>query len=282
MRVYCPAMERFEVQSGEALLHGVHAGRGPALVFLHAAVADRRMWSAELEAFAPSHHVIAYDRRGFGETLPVDAPHSMTQDLARVLDALGVRTATLVGCSQGGRVALDFALEAPERVERLVLVAPAVSGAPQPPLSEHAAALVAGIEAAERAHDFARANALEAHLWLDGPASLEGRVQGPVRELFLAMNAITWHAPQVGHEQPPPPAWPRLAEVRAPALVLVGDHDLPHLVERCEHLARTLPDARLHVMHGTAHLPNLEQPEAFRMHLQHFVNSPSPSGRGTG
>lgn len=265
-------MERFEVRSGTALLHGVHAGQGPALVFLHAAVADRRMWNAELEAFAASHHVVAYDRRGFGETLPVDEPYSLTQDLARVLDALGVQRATLVGCSQGGRVALDFALEAPERVERLVLVAPAVSGAPAPPPPPHVAALIADIEAAERARDFARANVLEAHLWLDGPSSIEGRVQGPVRELFLAMNAITWAAPQVGREEPPPPAWPRLAQVQPPAHVVVGDLDLPHLLERCAHLARTLPRTSHHVLPGTAHLPNLEQPAAFEALLRGFVS----------
>ncbi|MCY1019238.1 alpha/beta fold hydrolase [Pyxidicoccus sp. MSG2] len=83
------APERFEVVQGQTRLAGEHAGRGPALVFLHAGVADRRMWRAELAAFAPTHHALAYDRRGFGESHGVAESFSHVDDLRAVLDALG-------------------------------------------------------------------------------------------------------------------------------------------------------------------------------------------------
>ncbi|WP_164017610.1 alpha/beta fold hydrolase [Pyxidicoccus trucidator] len=258
------AHERFEVERGQTRLAGEHAGRGPALVFLHAGVADRRMWRAELAAFASTHHALAYDRRGFGESHGAPAPFSHVEDLAAVLDALGERQAVLVGCSQGGRVALDFTLAHPDRVRGLVLVAPAVSGAPAPAApAPSVASLAASIEEAEGRGDVERVNALEARLWLDGPQGPEGRVDGAARALFLEMNGVALRAPSPGAEREPPPALPRLGELRVPTRVVYGDLDLPHLQERCALLARGIPGADLRVMPGCAHLPNLEQPRAF-------------------
>lgn len=258
------------VDSGRAAIAVEHAGAGAPVVFLHAGVADRRMWRGEVAALAAAGglHAIAYDRRGFGDTLHADERYTHVGDLMAVLDALApAARAVLVGCSQGGRIALDAALAHPARIRGLVLVAPAVSGAPEvatfPPAVEQ---WLARMEQAEGAADVDTINALEAHAWLDGPLAAEGRVQGPARELFLAMNDIALRAEARGTESEPPPAWPRLEAVAAPALVVCGDLDFPHLVERCATLAARLPAATARVLSGTAHLPNLEQPAAF-MHL---------------
>ncbi|WP_372495126.1 alpha/beta fold hydrolase [Nocardioides pinisoli] len=113
------------VRSGGATLAGEVRGDGPALVFLHAGVADRRMWDGVVETVTDTHTTVAYDRRGFGGTPPHEETYSQTDDLLAVLDAAGVTQATLVGCSQGGKVALDFALAHPDRVAAVVLIAPA-------------------------------------------------------------------------------------------------------------------------------------------------------------
>jgi len=178
----------------------------------------------------------------------------------------------LVGCSQGGRIALDAALAMPARVRALVLVAPAISGAPD--VTEVPPAIQAWIEAVERAEaeaDVDRINALEAHAWLDGPLAPEGRVTGPVRELFLEMNGIALRAERRGTEAPPPPAYDRLHEIAAPALVVWGDLDFPHIAQHCETLVGRLPRAHAQRMPGTAHLPNLEQPDEFNRLLLDFL-----------
>ena len=111
-----------------------------------------------------------------------------------------------------------------------------------------------------------RINALEAWMWLDGPDSEEGRVGGAVRELFLTMNATALNAPDPGAETNPaafPAAYARLADLKLPAQVLWGDADFPHIQQRCVHLVQAIPRALGTVIPGTAHLPNLEQPEAF-------------------
>ena len=121
-------------------------------------------------------------------------------------------------------------------------------------------------EAAEESDDLAELNRIEAHAWLDGWASPEGRVQGPVRDLFLAMNAIALGSPDPGPERGHPPAWDLVRAITVPTLVLVGDLDVVcHTAS--EHFAATIPDARFEVLDGTGHLPHLEShPRCPRRH----------------
>jgi pimeloyl-ACP methyl ester carboxylesterase len=272
--------KEFTVVNGKARLAGVEAGAedasSPPVVFLHAGVADRRMWEAQLEAFAPRHRVVAYDRRGFGETRGQPETFSHIDDLLALLDRLDIDRAALVGCSQGGRIAIDFALTHPGRAAGLFLIAPAVTGAPSPEAFPPAVeALLEMLEEAEEEEDLDRINLLEAWMWLDGPDSDEGRVGGAVRDLFLAMNAAALYAPDPGPETNPaafPAAYARLADLNLPAQVLWGDLDFPHIQQRCVHLVQAIPRALGTVVPGTAHLPNLEQPEAVNRHLRAFLD----------
>ncbi|MCF6379359.1 alpha/beta hydrolase [Nocardioides KLBMP 9356] len=274
-------MTDLNVHSGEATLAGEVRGDGPALVFLHAGVADRRMWDGVVETVAGTHRTVAYDRRGFGGTPPHKEAYSHTNDLLAVLDAAGISHATLVGCSQGGKVALDFTLAHPERVSALVLVAPAVGGAPAvDTFPQDVEALLEDLEAAEESEDLDRLNLLEARVWLDGVLGAEGRVQGDLRDLFVEMNGVALQAaPQVGEETPPPPAWPRLGEIAVPTLLVWGDLDFPHAQERCQTMSELIPDARGRVMHGTAHLPSFEDPESFSTLLTDFLTEVEQTDR---
>jgi pimeloyl-ACP methyl ester carboxylesterase len=262
----------FSIASGNAELMGLDDGEGPVLVFLHAGVADKRMWRDQMSAFAEQHRVVAYDRRGFGETRCRPETFSHVRDLRAVLDGLGIERACLVGCSQGGRVSVDFALAHPKRVSRLVLVAPAIGGAPPPDtLPDDIDKLLRQAELAEDQKHYDLVNRIEAHLWLDGPRAAEGRVQGSARDLFLRMNIIPLKSPSPGKEEAAQDSFKRLKEIASPTLVVWGDLDFPHVQERCALLARRIKGARSAVMPGTAHLPNLEQPKQFNALLEVFL-----------
>jgi pimeloyl-ACP methyl ester carboxylesterase len=262
----------FLVDHNGARLAGDSLGAGPGLLFLHAGVADRRMWRRQIEVLGNTCQAVAYDRRGFGETCCRDVTFSHVDDLVAVMDRLGLDSACLVGCSQGGRVALDFALAHPRRATALVLVAPAISGAPEPQdFAPEIEARMADLEAAEAAGDIARVNAIEANLWLDGPTMPEARVAGELRELLLDMNAIALSHPELTGEIEPPSAYARLGEVNVPALVIWGTLDFPHIEANCHHLVETVPRARGIELDRAAHLPNLEQPDRMNRLLQDFL-----------
>jgi pimeloyl-ACP methyl ester carboxylesterase len=276
-------VKRF-VRSGRAELCAEDSGTsGPALVCLHAGVADRRMWGPQLEAFGATHRVIAYDRRGFGETRADAEPFSHVDDLIAVLDALQIDAAVLMGCSQGGRIAIDAALAQPSRVKALVLVANAVTGAPEStePDPPHVQALVDEYERVDQRGDAAALNEIECRVWLDGPEAPAGRVQGPLRELFLSMNGIALAKPAIGEAREAPSAWARLQEIRVPTLAIWGTLDFPHLRRRLVEVARRIPGARSFVMEGVAHLPGLEAPGEFNREVCAFLTRASTSSART-
>jgi pimeloyl-ACP methyl ester carboxylesterase len=255
----------FHVSAGRAELAAEVDGDGPLLVCLHAGVCDRRMWAPLCHELCSSFRLVAYDRRGFGETLAVDEARSQVDDLLAVLDHVAgpgaAKPPILVGCSQGGRIAIDTALQAPERVRALVLVAPAVSGAPDPDsFPAPIASIVTELEAAEQSGDLDRLNALEARLWLDGALGADGRITGDLRQLVLDMNRIALHAPAMPSLRQPPEALARLEQIAVPTLVLWGDLDFPHLQQRCAEIVRRVPGAVGQVIEGTGHLPTMEQP----------------------
>ena len=146
-------------------------GGAPLLVLLHEGVSDRRGWHQVAERLAPQVTVVAYDRRGYGESPLSTAPFTHAGDLLAILDRERAESAWLVGGSAGGGLALDTALLAPDRVAGLVLIGTAVSGAPGTrSLTRTPSGSTRWLEAAITAGDQAEVNRLETWLWLDGPA----------------------------------------------------------------------------------------------------------------
>jgi pimeloyl-ACP methyl ester carboxylesterase len=221
---------------------------------------------------------VAYDQRGFGATTYEPEGHDPVVDLLAVLDACAFERPVLVGNSRGGQIALDFTLVHPDRVGALVLLAPAVSGAPRATpsaLRPDESAFWETLEAAEAAGDLDALNRGELRLWLDGLAAPEGRVGGEARRLALEMNALALSAGSTGHEVQPRDAWTRLGDVACPVLLVVGDLDMSHMQTRCRELAARIPGAQLRIMEGAAHLPALEQPEAVAALVRTFLAAPA-------
>lgn len=247
-------------------------GEGPDVVFLHAGIADRTMWQPQLAAFSGRYRCTALDHRGFGESAIGTEPFSRRDDLAAVLDSVGADTATVVGCSIGAGFALDFALERPGRVDRLVLVGVTPVGFD----GEDDAFLVETwprIEEAIERGDYEEAGRLEARLWVDGkrPAGSSPQwLRDKVVEWSIPINKVKDWGDSALID---PPAFHRLGEVGSPTLVVVGSGDADVIQEGCRATARGIPRARLVQLEGTAHLPNLEVPEAFNQALGEFLSS---------
>ncbi|HEX8142542.1 MAG TPA: alpha/beta fold hydrolase [Pyrinomonadaceae bacterium] len=269
--------EKKETNSGYAELGGGRfyyemAGEGRAtLVLAHAGIADLRMWDEQFFAFAEHYRVLRYDRRGFGRTAMTEGPFSHHRDLYLLLEFLGIEEAFLLGCSQGGKIVLELALEHPEVARALVLVASAVGGFTY---TGELPVQWAELEEAERRGDIARVNELELQIWVDGPHRTADQVDSSMRERVREMNLIALSTPSdSGSEQPlEPAAVNRLGQIRVPALVVVGDLDTPKTLAAADLLAEKIAGAQKLFIPGTAHLPSMERPEEFNRVVLAFLN----------
>lgn len=269
----------FEIPFDGAILRGEADGFGIPVVFLHSGVTDRRMWAEQMRELAEEgYHVISYDRRGYGETETQNVPFNHLVDLEAVLDGLSIHAAILVGSSRGGALAIDFALEHPERTIGLVLIGTAITGADDAEIPEEAADLEDALEYATGRGNIDTVNRIEAHLWLDGPLSEAGRVQGEVRDLFLRMNATHLNHPELTEEEFPDDAIDNLSAITAPTLLVVGELDLPDIIDRHEDLSEELENAFAVVLEDTAHLPSLERPDLFNPILLEFLEAVTGQG----
>jgi pimeloyl-ACP methyl ester carboxylesterase len=257
---------------------------GPAdpsndVLLLHAGVNDRRSWRHVVDRLSDRCRCVAYDARGFGETTyEREDGWSPVQDAIAVLDAAGVERAVVVACSMGGRTAVDLVLHHPERVAGLVLIGAAVRGAPWPEITEGPTAeLIAQAEAAEEAGDLDELGRLEAWIWLDGPSAPEGRVPGPVRDLYLEMNGKALAAEDPGDQAEVPEAWPRLGEIAVPTLIMVGRLDCEDIQEVDELAAGLIPGARFVWLDGVAHVPHLEGDPTTLRTISEFVDGMAAS-----
>jgi pimeloyl-ACP methyl ester carboxylesterase len=274
-------------ESGTAEVNGARiyyevTGEGEPLVLVHAGIADSRMWDDQFDDFADGYRVVRYDMRGFGRTEMVEGPFSHHEDLRGLLDFLALDRVHIVGCSMGGGTVLDFALEYPERVGNVVLVGSVIGGfdpdfGPPKEWDE--------LVAADEAGDLALISELEVRMWVDGPGRSPEDVEASVRDLVREMNLIALQneATELGDEwEPEPPAADRLPDIQAPTLLMIGDEDQPRIFAAADLLEKELPNVRKVIMHGTAHVPNMERPGEFNRVVFDFLrDQPGLPGAGS-
>ena len=252
------------------------AGDGFPLVLSHAAFLDSRMFDAIWEPLARQFHVIRYDMRGYGKSSSVTGPVSRRADLEQLLKHLDITRAHLVGCSHGGEIALDLALEHPEQFASLTLVGGTPSGFElqgEPPRY-----MLEMIDAMQR-RNAEQASELQIRIWLDGESREPEDVDPGLREKALGMNLIpvkqgTFFLADTQPLDPlDPPAASRLEEVSCPTLIITGSLDHPEVLRAANEMAARIPNARKVMFEGSGHVPSYEQPEDFVRQLVPFLQT---------
>ena len=270
-----PALRRIDVGGGRTLAAEDH-GSGPPVVLVHEGIGDMRMWDDVLPALAERHRVVRYDLAGFGESPLAGGPLSHVDDLVAVMDAHGLERAALVGGSLGGRIALEAALEHPERVTALLLVAPGLRGHEFSSFVRHAGQEE---EAAFERRDYPAAAEAMVRAWVIGPrrdaSEVDPSVIVRVREMCIRSYERYAEAIAAGGEPEEaalePAAAERLGEIAIPTLVLVGDADVPDMLQIADRLEAGIPGARKVVWQGVAHMPPMERPREFAALVLEFL-----------
>jgi len=179
----------------------------------------------------------------------------------------------MIGCSNGGRVAMNFTLANPDRVTKLVMVCSAPGGFE--PENFQPAALDMQSYEAEQAGDLEKAARIGAQLWLAGAERPADQVDPAKLQLVyeMCLNDLKKSAAGIGDEQSmSPPGWQRLGEIHVPVLVIVGDYDEPMASLAAPYMEKNIADVR-RINLPTGHLPSMERPDDFNRIVLNFLET---------
>jgi pimeloyl-ACP methyl ester carboxylesterase len=252
----------------ERRLHLESKGSGPAVLFIHAGVADSRMWDAQFRDLE-GRRLIRFDMRGYGRSDLGSEEYTNRDDALSVLDQLEIDDVVLVGCSIGANTALQVCQTAPDRIRGLVLV-----GADAPgfdPGVDYQSPEWPQVVEAFKAGDLERVARLEGEIWLAGIDRSLSDLDPSLGELFMDMDLIALENEE-RREDLEKGTLETLPEVAAPVLAMVGKRDLPQLRAAAGHLAAVLADGEPIEIEDSAHLPSMDQPARFNQHLDSFLS----------
>jgi pimeloyl-ACP methyl ester carboxylesterase len=258
-----PSESFLELRDGRFKIRLLDAGQGDPVLFLHGA--GGLFWDPLLDAIAASHRVVAPEHPGAGDSQGLEHVEDLW-DLVlyynELLDALELPRVSIVGHSFGGMVAAEIAATNPERVDKLALIAPIGLW-----LDDHPVPDISGVPP-ERIPELVLADP-------QGPVAALMPAPDPSNPESLFKAAMTlasilqfiWPLPDKGLSK-------RLYRVKAPTLLVWGAQD--KLVDPAygEAFAAAIAGARLEVIDGAGHLPNLEQPEQTIRVLTEFLGGP--------
>ncbi|MGW3769676.1 alpha/beta fold hydrolase [Actinomadura verrucosospora] len=252
-------------------------GAGPPLLFLHEVAGDLRDWRAQVAHFADRYTCVRYNARGYPPSDVPAAPdsygqHIAVQDAIAVLDGLGFDAAHVAGLSMGGFCAVHLMLQHPERCLSATVAGAGYGSAPH----QRAGFTEEARTAARMFREDVRA---AANAYQNGPTRVQYRLKDPggwrsFGERLAGRDPVGMSLTfsQVLAERPSLyDLRDRLAAVRTPVLLVVGDEDDGCLDVKVM-LKRTIPGAALAVLPRTGHTLNLEEPAAFNAVLDDFLD----------
>lgn len=274
-----------EAQGRIAPVNGVRLyyeviGTGPPIVLIHGWSLNLGMWDSQVPALFERYRVIRYDRRGFGKSSGSEDATWDAADLEALLDHLDVNRVHILGMSQAGRVALQFSQRNPGRVLSLILhgaTPPGGFGLPWSGADRNPFDTWRSIARDEGLNAFRRAWA--AHPLMEVPAGRPD-VRARLAELLESYPGGRILHPTAPTGPVPAVTMDALSRIDPPALVMIGENEIPFLQIVAHALAYYLPNARLVVVPGGGHVVNLVNPQAYNEAVLAFLAEvDSSSGR---
>ena len=249
-------------------LHG--RGGAPPLVLANSLGTKQQLWSRQLPELTKRFRVLTYDHPGHGTSGLPEEPSTVeafADGLRELLDGLALERVSLCGTSLGGMVGIALALEAPERIERLVLSC--TSAYLGPPAGWAERARIVRADGMEAVADSVVIRWFTPELPREEPETVARframLVETPAEGYARCCEAIAaWDARE------------RLSEIAVPTLVLAGAEDPATPVEHAQLLASRVPGARLHVLERAAHLANVERAGEFTTAVLHHLEQEVP------
>ncbi|MGH8315428.1 MAG: alpha/beta fold hydrolase, partial [Steroidobacterales bacterium] len=243
-------------------------GAGQPMAFIHGWTLDLDLWDPQCEEFRHSMRTVRHDRRGFGLSSGRPSLADDVDDLAALLDHLGIARTVLVGMSQGARVALAFALQFPRTVSCIVLDGPpSYTGDPESgadealPLAQYRELVRAG-----GLDTFRRAWREHPYMQLQSKSAESAELLARMLDRYPGSDLLA--TPTISYR---PLDARALAALRVPVLIVNGQHDVKSRKHAGDQLARLLPRAERVLLPDAGHLANLDNPRAYNETIRRFL-----------
>ena len=257
--------ETVEVDGGQIYYESCGAGR-QTLVLLHDGVVNSASFDAMWPTLCRDFRVVRYDRRGYGRSPAATAIYSPQDDLAAVLRAAKVDRASLVGFSFGGELAVSYALDHPDQVDRLILEGTALRGfRPSKYFNDRITHVMMPMMIGDMGGVIANASK---ETWILAPGHDAARAT-----LATLIKASPQDLRHQTHDpiKPWPSDLPRMAELKVPTLIMTGDHDIADNQAASGAAQALIPGSRRIVVEDAGHLMQLEHPREIAGLIADFV-----------
>ena len=254
---------------GKCKLYYEIKGEGTPLIMIHAGMLSKEIWDPQFNEFAKKFKVIIYDARNHGLSQSEPDTFSHHKDLYLLMEKLNISKAVIMGESMGGYIAIDFAIAYPEKVIALIPVAPGLTGYEfKDKIWLENKEKINNAQTIEEAVEYIQIT------WTDGPYRTPEQVDPLIRNKAKQMyiDCIKNMKPGVIEVRLAPPAINRLSSIVAPTLVIVGDLDIPGIIEIADLIVKDVKGAQKMTIKGAAHLVNMEKPVEFNQAVISFIS----------
>lgn len=260
--------DNLSVDTGFVLVDGGRlfyesAGEGENIVLLHDGMVNREIWDEQFPLLAKTYRVVRYDRRGYGKSSDPETRYSHIEDLNRLFIQLNIDKAIIFGMSSGGRLAIDFTLTYPEKVNGLVLVGAVVSGFGY---TSHMHTRGGHFDPRK----ITDPNKIHEYYIMDDPYEIYSENSAAKERVMNLLPGLS-RVSRIPAQPASRVAVKSLSEIKVPALILVGEHDIPDVHAHAGVINAGIADSRREIIPRSGHLIPIEQPDLFNEAVMNFL-----------
>ena len=256
------------IEAGSDKLYYEEAGEGETIVFVHDGLLHSVTWDYQFSFFSDKYHVVRYDRRGYGKSTDPEKQYSNIEDLNEIFKQLKIEQAHLIGMSAGGGLCIDFTLQYPEKVRSLVLVGAVVSGFSY---TQHFLTRGGHFQAA----DSSSYEALAKYYFTKDPYTMYEKNTAAREKGLKLINEFQHNLYReksrlnTGRN---PQAINSLNKINVPALIIVGEYDIPDCFVHAGAMKAGIPNSRMVIINDAGHHVPTEKPDELNTSILLFYN----------
>jgi pimeloyl-ACP methyl ester carboxylesterase len=255
--------QNFKTKNGGQIAYEIN-GTGQPICFIHGFSLDNSMWDEQVAFFSMNYQVLRYDMRGFGSSSLPQNPYRHDDDFFELINSLGLENIVLVGLSLGGEVAIDFTLEHPQLVRKLILVDSSLSG--------FHSTVDWNVYAKEQGLEKAKQNWLNHEVFETTNLNLSAK--NKLAKIIQRYSGWHWLNSDP-RQRPTPLAIDRIDQIDCPTMITVGQKDLAYFHEISALLENKIKNSQRIEIADTGHMVPLEKPHEFNQIVSDFLSTPS-------